>query len=64
MTEKRFGLRLREETRARLWQEAKRRGVPVNKELCERLERSLEAETARSLEQVAADVVKRLRAAG
>jgi antitoxin component of RelBE/YafQ-DinJ toxin-antitoxin module len=58
-----IGLRVREAMRTRLQREAKKNGVPVNREICNRLERSLQSDAAQTLEEVAAAVTTRLRKA-
>jgi hypothetical protein len=51
-----YKLRIREETRRRLEQVAKKRGVSVNYEMASRIERSFEAEALRTIDRVASDI--------
>ena len=50
------GLRIREGLRLRLEAAAKRNKLPLNREMMNRLERSFQADAARSIEDVAADL--------
>ena len=50
------GLRLREELRARVAREARKNGVPLNREMARRIEESLEVGAMRSIEEVAAEL--------
>jgi hypothetical protein len=50
-------LRLREGLRQQLIREAHKNGVPVNREMANRLEASLKMEAIKSIESVAADLM-------
>jgi hypothetical protein len=54
-------LRIREDLRQRLEREARKNQRSLNKEMIRRLERSFEADTVRSLEDIVADLTKALR---
>jgi antitoxin component of RelBE/YafQ-DinJ toxin-antitoxin module len=54
------GLRLREGVRLKVWAAARKNCIPFNRELHNRIERSFEAETARTLEEVVVDVTSQL----
>jgi hypothetical protein len=54
-------LRIREELRRRLEQEAKRRAVSLNAEMARRLEHSFELDAMRSLDGIAERMIAALR---